>query len=295
MEKEFSVYMHTNKVNGKMYIGQTCQVPTSARWGTDGSKYKSNEHFTNAINKYGWDNFEHDIIATGLTLQEANSLESELIESLHTMNPKFGYNKKMGGNNGFMSEETKARMSAAQLGKKKPDDFGAKISLAKTGHLVSEETRKILREKCSGWHHTEEERRKISEKNTGKHWYNNGNENVFAFECPDGFEEGMLPQKEETIKNKSDYFKRTKWYTDGVTNVRALECPNGFHEGRTWSGKESSVKNPIRCLETNIVYRNAGSASDATGAERSSIIRCCNGVYKQTKGLHFEYARGEVI
>ena len=38
MEKTFCVYMHTNKINGKKYIGQTCQKPET-RWGIGGKKY----------------------------------------------------------------------------------------------------------------------------------------------------------------------------------------------------------------------------------------------------------------
>lgn len=295
MEKTFLVYMHTNRINGKKYIGQTCQNPPSARWGTDGCNYKKNDHFTNAIEKYGWDSFDHDILAENLTLAEADLIEATLIDFFDTMNPEYGYNKKMGGNNGFMSEEAKERISIANKGKKKPDGFGANLSAKIKGRTVSEEQRKILREKCSGWHHTEEERRKISEKNTGKHWYNNGVENVFAFKCPDGYVSGMLKQSDETKQKKSEYFSKTKWYTDGTTEVRSSECPDGFYEGRLFDGKKFSISNPIKCIETNKTYRNAGEASDDTGAERTSILRCCKGIYKQTKGLHFEYVGGEAV
>lgn len=239
MEKTFTVYMHINTINGKIYVGQTCQNPVSHRWGRNGEKYISNQHFYNAIQKYGWDNFEHVIFLSGLTLKEADIVESMLIELYNTMDSQYGYNKKHGGNNGLLSDEAKERISIANKGKKKPDGFGEIISNAKKGHLVSEETRNILREKCSGWHHTEEERRKISEKNTGKHWFNNGIENVFAFECPDGFVQGMLQQSEEVKLKKSEYFSKTRWYTNGVKNIRAIECPEGYWNGRSKLGGEA--------------------------------------------------------
>ena len=234
MEKTFCVYMHINTVNGKRYIGQTCQKPVHDRWHSDGSGYLSNEHFTNAIKKYGWDAFEHIIILDGLTLQEADMAESLLIDMFDTMNKEKGYNKKHGGNNGFMSEEAKRRISAANSGKKRSAESLAKFSAARKGHEVSESTRAILREKCSGRQHTESERRAISEKNTGKHWYNNGVENAFCFECPDGFTAGMIFKDKETMaQKKREHFSRTKWYTDGVLNIRAIECPDGFRAGRT--------------------------------------------------------------
>ena len=75
MEKKYCVYKHTNKINGKIYIGITGDVPEN-RW-ANGLRYQANAHFTNAINKYGWDGFEHDILYTDLSLQEASKIEVE--------------------------------------------------------------------------------------------------------------------------------------------------------------------------------------------------------------------------
>ena len=50
--KKFTVYMHTNRLNNKKYIGITCQDPKK-RW-RNGKGYK-NGYFASAINKYGWD------------------------------------------------------------------------------------------------------------------------------------------------------------------------------------------------------------------------------------------------
>lgn len=47
-----------------------------------------------------------------------------------------------------------------------------------------------------GKHHTKELRKKLSEiaseRNKGKHWYNDGEVNKFCYECPEGFIPGML-------------------------------------------------------------------------------------------------------
>ena len=58
------VYKHTNKTNGKVYIGKTCRKP-EYRW-NEGKGYIYQRHFWNAINKYGWDNFEHEILIKDL-------------------------------------------------------------------------------------------------------------------------------------------------------------------------------------------------------------------------------------
>ena len=56
--KEYYIYKHTNKTNGKSYIGQTSNI--KSRWRE--SSYKNNRKFYNALKKYGWDNFTHEIL-----------------------------------------------------------------------------------------------------------------------------------------------------------------------------------------------------------------------------------------
>ena len=66
----YTIYIHKNKINNKVYIGQTSQNPKK-RW-DNGRGYQSSPKFYNAILKYGWDNFEHIILYTNLTLEQAN-------------------------------------------------------------------------------------------------------------------------------------------------------------------------------------------------------------------------------
>lgn len=92
----YCVYMHINKINNKKYVGITCQKPEH-RWKNDGSGYSKQSLFFNAIKKYGWDNFEHVIIAKGLTEDEAKWLEIELIRVNDSTNQSKGYNVTEGG------------------------------------------------------------------------------------------------------------------------------------------------------------------------------------------------------
>ena len=59
-ERIFKVYIHNNIINQKKYIGQTKQ--SLARRFRNGDGYKHCPHFYSAIQKYGWDNFEHYIV-----------------------------------------------------------------------------------------------------------------------------------------------------------------------------------------------------------------------------------------
>lgn len=109
---DYIVYIHTNKANGKKYVGITSMLPEK-RW-AGGRGYRSNRLFYRAIQKYGWDGFTHEIVESGLTKQEAYQKEIELIQSMQLTNPKYGYNLDKGGNgSNRISEATRERLRKA--------------------------------------------------------------------------------------------------------------------------------------------------------------------------------------
>lgn len=95
------IYKHTNKINGKVYIGQTCQRPKE-RW-QNGKGYIGCPKFWAAIEEFGWDAFEHEILIDNISTQdEANEFEQKYIaeyDSYHN-----GYNSTLGGK-GFVYEQ----------------------------------------------------------------------------------------------------------------------------------------------------------------------------------------------
>ena len=64
----FTLYVHIAP-NGKQYFGITSRDVTR-RW-SDGEGYKNNNHFYNAIKKYGWANFQHIVISNSLSKELA--------------------------------------------------------------------------------------------------------------------------------------------------------------------------------------------------------------------------------
>lgn len=110
------VYKHTSP-SGKVYIGITSQHP-KRRWRDNGSGYCQNVYFWRAIQKYGWENFEHEIIAKNLTIEEACNLEKQLIAYYHSDNHEFGYNLDSGGMYaGKHSIETRQKIGNSRKGK----------------------------------------------------------------------------------------------------------------------------------------------------------------------------------
>lgn len=93
----YCVYIHINKINGKKYIGQTIYGDNpNFRW-KNGAAYQTQKYFWRAIQKYGWDGFDHEVVASNLTKEEANNFEILLIEKFNTTNSQFGYNITLGG------------------------------------------------------------------------------------------------------------------------------------------------------------------------------------------------------
>jgi len=153
--KEFIVYMHENKINHKKYIGITCQKPTQ-RW-RGGKGYKIGA-FKNAIDKYGWNNFNHIVLYEHLTKEDACLKEQELIKQYNTMDNNYGYNLCEGGNLTLGYHHTKDSKLKMSKSKKGMYDGKNNPMYGRSGILAP----------MYGKHLTEEHKRKISEAKKGK-------------------------------------------------------------------------------------------------------------------------------
>lgn len=189
MKKIWIIYAHKSKTTGKYYVGQTCRN-LSARCGINGSQYtkKHNLKFYNAIQKYGWEDFEHYIISTCESLEEAYELEQYYILELDSF--KNGYNSTMGGAGSKgkkMSLEQRQKMSQSMkgktswikyapqeqlpmFGKHHSEETKIKIGNANRGRIISKEGREKMRLAKlgkKGAKHTVETRKKLSQQKLG--------------------------------------------------------------------------------------------------------------------------------
>lgn len=151
MPKKWFVYVHINKQNGKRYVGITSKANPNHRWG-GGRGYKENPHFYSAIEKYGWDGFEHVILHAGLSGDEAKETERRLIKEWRTQNREFGYNMTSGG------DGTPDYHPSAETRKK--------LSEARKRENLSEETLRRRSEGLRGRKFSEEHKRKIGDGNS---------------------------------------------------------------------------------------------------------------------------------
>jgi group I intron endonuclease len=198
-------YIITNKQNGKSYVGITTRK-IARRWYEHCNVGNSCGQLLNkAINKYGIDAFEIQVVASAKTISDLKELEKQLIVQYKTKVPN-GYNLTDGGDgltgykhteedkkrNGDLkrgtvhSDETKQKMKDAHLGennhfygKSHSEETKQRISATKQanptrywlGKQRNEETCKKISESLTGQlgrPHTEESKKKISLAHIGK-------------------------------------------------------------------------------------------------------------------------------
>ena len=137
----YLVYVHTNKINGKKYVGQSSNIVE--RWRNGGKNYFSSIKVFRAIQKYGWENFTHEILYENLNKEAANKIERDLIRKYDSINN--GYNIQEGGYTS-LTQNSLDKMSKS----------------LKQGYLDHPERRQKISEKLIGRKNSEETKRKKS-------------------------------------------------------------------------------------------------------------------------------------
>lgn len=251
MQNNYYIYKHTAP-NGKVYIGQTCQKPET-RYGKNGYRYKNCTLFYKAIQKYGWDNFKHEILFDGLNAEEANDMEISLISQYRSNESDFGYNLQNGGHNGSPSAETRQKMSEWQIGKIIPEETKQKISRSRFGQKDSDETRMKKSNSHRGKPVTEETKAKISKARAEK----------------------VTGEQKERVKQLGLLHKGTA--LSEATKKKMSES----HKGRN--------AKKVLCIETDTTYNSISEAAQCTNIDGGNIGKVCNGNAITAGGYHWMF------
>lgn len=183
----YKIYKIINKLNNKTYIGQTSQS-LKARFQDHCCPSSKCTILRNAIQKYGRDNFDIELVQDNInSIEETSELEISYIKKFDSLHPN-GYNLTTGGevrkqisevtrkklsesHKGYVwSEESKQKLSESKKGLVISDEQKLQISKVHKGKKLSEETKQKLsdskkgvRSSFFGKSHSEETKKKISE------------------------------------------------------------------------------------------------------------------------------------
>ena len=258
----YCVYVHTNKINGKKYVGQTVHGDRPHKRWDNGNGYLHCPYFYKAIQKYGWDNFEHEVVAKNLTAQEADNLEKLLIEKLNTMCPDKGYNLEPGGTkNKILSEVTKKKISESHIGDKNPM-YGVSLNGEKNGMY--------------GKHHTDETKKKISEAISGE---KNGN---YGKQMSD-------EQKQKISQSKKGKYvgENSPWYGKKHTDESKKKMSDSHKGENSYNAKMVvQMDDDYHIIK---IWKCIADAYRALGICRQSIPEVLNGEQQHAGGYRWFY------
>lgn len=170
------IYITTNNVNGKKYIGQ------KKYYGNHEVYIGSGVALKNAINKYDKENFTREIIENCKSKEDLDSREKYWIKYYNATESEDFYNITSGGDGGFgsgknspwygkhLSETTKEKLSKMKTGENNPF----------YGKTHSDTVKKKLSEKASSQRHSQETKEKMSKSMKENHADFNGRNNPRA-------------------------------------------------------------------------------------------------------------------
>lgn len=159
------IYLIRNKVNGKIYIGQTVES-ISKRFTRHCSECNLDGMvITKAIFKYGKENFTIEKIHECSSMEELNMMEEFYIKKYDTLSPN-GYNIKSGGNNSRMHKSTKMKISRALRGKSKTKEHVEKVTKSRKEYYKNNPTELKKLGRGKGTHFDSSCRMKLSTSKT---------------------------------------------------------------------------------------------------------------------------------
>lgn len=269
--------MHTSP-SMKRYIGITSQDPRK-RWKSDGSGYKDQPLFWRAIQKYGWDNFKHEILLTNETLEYACSVEKYLIKHYKTYDSAYGYNLTLGGEGRLLTEEQKKELSTKRQG----------INACGYGYFPSEETKRKMSEAAKNKVFTKDTKEKMANaKKKIVYQYNLDGEFINTFESATegsvatGTNRGNLCACcRNVIKQANGFFWSYSFIEDSSLIRRYLDGEIDFSVIKTRNEKQvvqMDLDNKELCIFNSIC-----DASLITGIPAQEISQACKNPNKVTR------------
>lgn len=280
------VYLITDNTNGKQYVGQTIYtaeqrfarhcMPSSFRC----------RLLSRAIKAHGAENFTVSVLEEVDSREALDERECYWIEQLNTMSPN-GYNLVPGGTGkGEISEETRARMSAARKGKcvGKDNPFYGKKHTEESKRKMRENHRDIHGEKNPnrGRVFTPEQRKAISDRMSGenhpcwgKHLSPETRAKISAANRGKRLSEESIRKMAETKRGR----KLSLEHRAKLSEIR---------KGTSVGGENPQAKRVV-CVETGEVFETIKEAAEFVGVWPENMSRHLRGLSSCCGKLHWKY------
>lgn len=206
------IYVITNKINGKVYIGQTTQ-DIESRFKQHCSDSSCCVYLKNAISKYGKENFTIQIVEIVDSTELANQKEIDYINMYKSTDSNIGYNLKAGGNNAELTKEIKQKISNKIKLKYQDEQFRQKMSNIKKNTWKKERYKKLKKQQSKDmWENPQHKQ------NMKRIMLDKWTEKEYRKKVSDGLKKAAPNLK----KNKQEYMKKrweNKEYRDTMAQM----------------------------------------------------------------------------
>lgn len=251
------IYCIQNKVNGKLYIGQTVQPSTRKRQHFTTKKGPHCLGLFRAMNKHGRDNFTWSILEKEVPKEMLNDLERHFIWQYQSVSPR-GYNFT-GGGDGF--DDVAFRVRSANPNWQRMMDQRNK-SMAKDPKWIA----------------------RNKEQSIDPVWKANHAEGLKR--------RAMNPEWRAKVGKGPNGGKKTSENIANLTAANRKKAKDPEWLKRNYEGCLKRSKKVV-CVETGIAYVSCVDAEKDTGISNIMIGQCAKGKYKRAGGYHWRYATEE--
>lgn len=313
------VYLTTNLINNKKYIGQH----KSTKF--DSNYLGSGLYITKAIAKYGKDNFSCSIIEWCYSIQQLNEQEEYWILFYNAVEDPNYYNisarvgpythtqehieklrvRMLGNQFGLghtISENLRQKFSRDRKGwnwfqgRKHSEKTKALMSEQRKGHPSYESQKLAVSKALKGKPKSEETKKKMSENTKGMQNRLNTGYKIICIETQQIF--GSINQADEWLKSQGLPHNVSFALKNPLKNVGGYHWANMEDQdslnllkdfiGKPQESYRSRIVSKVKCIETQKIYSNCEEASKDTNTSSNGINGCLRGLQKSSGGFHWE-------
>lgn len=278
------IYKATNKINGKVYIGQSHKTLEERMRRHKNDSKRQNSYFYRAIRKYGWENFSWEVIDTATTSEELNEKEVYWIQYYQSFdNREKGYNSTSGVDHNYkITEEEREKRSQRVSGDKNPM-YGKPGTWL--GKKFSKEHKQRLSESLKG--------RETPWCTGGNHWLAKSVINLNTGEIFDTIQEAADAYQvnrdsiAKQIKGKTKNCNGFKWsFCQDIEDLENFQPIPVILD-------EFIAHKPIKCVETGKIYPTIKDVTQELKCGYAVIQECCLGKRESYKNKHYKYYFGD--